>query len=756
MFQAFKESRKSLSARRKFESPPMFQAFKESGKQDRRATVFPKQSPAPSSAVLTQKPGAEKSLQTSGFFALDQNAGAPPPAPAEKLSVHSSPDKEAAFHSAPGDAAIEGKKPPMRITSDNKSLEKELRSVLQSAPEKSVKEKIMGHLIREGYFRSQIVRSPQGFFIKNPYQMIFILKGNRFFNDFQLKGLIRSYVESRKAAEADEIVSFLKAAYREKGFHNIQVERRKTLKGFQEWIYLTLHEGSRIQIAEIQFKGLFSRPAAFYSRLLRKLAPPLIRQGRLSLKDFQTARKNFIFHLKTQGYLQAALFQDRIVYKNDKAYITVNFNEGPLTMIKTIAFSGNKAFSHAFLAAKMKSGIFQPLLMNILEKDIFRIEQFYKDQGFLGAKILNKRDIIRYDKDASYAHIQINIQEGVKSYISEVVIQGAERTQESFIRKIIQLKQGEALTEKKIRTARSALLALGVFSKISFDFEPRRESRILLSLKEKKPRLLRVRAGLNSERGVTSRAHAEITHRNLFGRGGSLFGKTGGQMSFPGSIFEYELSGVYQELLRPESGIRGYAGLSRSRSLFAYTPEGANGVLRNKVRFSLEHKKSSLFSVRWHVWNFEGREEFCIKKICSPNFQGIGSMGFHMSYDQRDHIFNPSKGFLMSLSASFAAPFMGGSKNIQFSKIGFQNRFYIPLPGGWTLASDVRGGLIFSSKSIPVSRSFILGGPSTVRGYDGHIEGERIPGKDKFPFHPPMRACVSKRAALCGSLNTVF
>ena len=61
---------------------------------------------------------------------------------------------------------------------------------------------------------------------------------------------------------------------------------------------------------------------------------------------------------------------------------------------------------------------------------------------------------------------------------------------------------------------------MGVFSRVSIDFDENAEEKtiVTVSLTEKKSRAVRIRGGMNTERGLTARAYTELTHRNLFGR----------------------------------------------------------------------------------------------------------------------------------------------------------------------------------------------------------------------------------------------
>jgi len=56
-------------------------------------------------------------------------------------------------------------------------------------------------------------------------------------------------------------------------------------------------------------------------------------------------------------------------------------------------------------------------------------------------------------------------------------------------------------------------------------------------------------------------------------------------------------------------------------------------------------------------------------------------------------------------------------------------------------ANSLQGGFIFNINrwshqkgGIPVSRSFILGGVNSLRGFDGLLAGDRVPDKEEFPI----------------------
>ena len=86
----------------------------------------------------------------------------------------------------------------------------------------------------------------------------------------------------------------------------------------------------------------------------------------------------------------------------------------------------------------------------------------------------------------------------------------------------------------------------------------------------------------------------------------------------------------------------------------------------------------------------------------------------------------------------YAWPF--SSKNIQFLKMELKHFDFRPLSNRWIWFNSLQGGMISNlhrqenEGGVPVSRAFILGGINSLRGFDGLIQGERVPNKEEFPI----------------------
>ena len=622
---------------------------------------------------------------------------------------------------------------PQRIISKNKNLARDINRYFRK--KQISKKKIQKFLITNSYYQSAVIKSETAYIIENPVKTIFVFKGNYFFNEKKIRKFVNINENKAGAFFYSFVKTAIKNAYQNQGFLKIKIKKSTVRKNWKEWIYLNISEGPRIRIAELKIKGLLSQPNSQYENFIRNNSSDLIKEGFYSKKDLEVGYKNLINHLKSQGYLQSKIYSDRIFFKKDKAFITIHLEEGPLTIIRDIQIQNAQALPVWEILSHIQSRIQSPLQIDLVLQDLDSIDQLYKSKGYLNMKITNKEDIIQYTPGERYASILIQIDEGPKAFISKISIKGLRKTKEKMVRDLLKFKVGDVLTPLKKEQAIQSLGATGLFTDMSFTEAMEGDQLEVSALfKERKPRSLGGGFGANSQRGFTIRAYSEMAHRNLFGWGRALIAKGSGQVNLTQwePFLEYEASGRYKEVFIPGYGYQGDISLSRSQNVFNYSIDNIDFVKKTQISFFINKNINKDLKMRWNIWSFENRREACTQAVCLENPQQIGSTSFNVVWDKRDNIFDPSSGKLSSFTAELSSPLLGSSSDIAFVKADFQNQLYWTFMRSYTLGLTVKGGLIHAiqnSQYIPVSRSFILGGQNSVRGYDGDIEGERIPSK---------------------------
>ena len=634
--------------------------------------------------------------------------------------------------------------------SKNKKLTRRLNRFFRG--KNPSRKSISKYLLENHYFKSQVLRAKQGWVIENPVKTVFSVRGVKFFNHYEINRILyadeaRSGVNLYKTA-----LSALRTAYGQRGFQKTKASYQIKREGWTEWVFFTVKEGPRIRIGKIYITGLLSQPPETYAEFIRNNSTDLVREGYYNKTDLEKGYKNLITHLKSQGYLESRLHSDRVIYRDDRVEIMVNLEEGPRAFIKSIELSGNKNISSGEILSAIESQVQSPLRLKVLEGDLSLIEEIYRQRGYLNAEV-QKKNIVKYGENSQYVTVDLNITEGARAFVAEIIIEGNVRVKKKLIKNLLAFEEGTVLTPKKIAESINALSSLGLFSRVFIEPKEEDPSRIVVSVREKKTQDIRGGMGVNTKRDLTARAYGEYRHKNLFGRGRNLFGKISGQMNLihPNPLLEYEISGIYQEVFIPGKNIRGNVGLSRSHDIFNYTKD-INAVRKDQISFSIDKKLTSHLKSNVKLWSLEARRETCLNNPnCPENPRRIGSAHISFQYDKRDGVFNPKKGGLFSVKGEYASPLIGSSQDIQFQKLNVSGQLYHSLKE-YVFALGLKGGVILSERSIPASHSFILGGQSSLRGYDGNVEGERIPASAHAPIDT---ANDSLRLKIGDSLNEV-
>ena len=639
-----------------------------------------------------------------------------------------------------------------QIMTLNKTLSKNLNKYFRK---KSISEKeIEKFLFKKSYYRSEIIKTEEAYIIKNPVKIIFVFKGNYFFDEKTIRKLIK--VDETKIGYQlyDFVETGIKNIYQRQGFLKVKVKKSITRKGWKEWIYLNISEGPRMRITELKIKGLLSKPNSYYENFIKNNSTDLIKNGFYSQKALKIGYENLISYLRSQGYLQSKIYSDRASFKGDKAFITIHLEEGPLAIIGDIQIQNTKAFPIWKILSHIQSRIQSILQVDTLQEDLNNIEQLYKSKGYLSMKIKNKDNVIKYTPGEKYASIVIQIDEGPRAFISKITVQGLKKAKEKMVRSLLDFKTGDILTPFKKEQSIKSLGATGLFIDVSLSEKiTDNQFEVIVFVKERKPRSLRGGLGVNSQRGFTTHTYSEVTYRNLFGWGRAFIARGAGQVNLTRvqTFLEYDFSGRYKEVFIPGYAYEGNISLSQSKKVFNYSRDNINFVRKTQISFFINKNISDDLKMRWNILSFENRREACTRVSCSENSQQIGSTGFSTVWDRRDNIFNPLSGSLSSFTTEWSSPFLGSSADISFVKVDFQNQLYWTFIKDYTLGLTINGGLIHTiqnSQHIPVSRAFILGGQASVRGYDGNIEGERIPSGEFAPIETANEALRLRKEGL--------
>ena len=172
----------------------------------------------------------------------------------------------------------------------------------------------------------------------------------------------------------------------------------------------------------------------------------------------QESKKEILKAYEEKGYFFAETRIETHMGPDNLVDVAIRIREGKKVKIDKIRFSGNKAFDDDKLVSQMEtkaetwysylddSGVYQK---DILKLDMFRIEGFYQDHGFLRIKVLEPR--IDINKQARQIHITIPVEEGPQFRIKSIEIKGDDTIPHNEIIKSLQTKKGDIYNVSQLR-----------------------------------------------------------------------------------------------------------------------------------------------------------------------------------------------------------------------------------------------------------------------------------------------------------------
>jgi len=172
----------------------------------------------------------------------------------------------------------------------------------------------------------------------------------------------------------------------------------------------------------------------------------------------QESKEEILKVYKEKGYFFAKTSVQTNRRSDNLIDVVIRIHEGKKVKIKEIRFSGNKAFKDKELAGVMEteketwwkllddSGVYQK---DVLKLDLFRVEGFYQDNGYLRAKVLEPK--IDINKKARQIHITIPVEEGPQFRIKSIEVKGDNTIPHNEIKERILTKKGDIYNVSQLR-----------------------------------------------------------------------------------------------------------------------------------------------------------------------------------------------------------------------------------------------------------------------------------------------------------------
>lgn len=543
---------------------------------------------------------------------------------------------------------------------------------------------------------------------------------------------------------ASELAVKLKNFYLEKGYARADVKaNEQEISQFEKRITFNIEEGPRVIIDKIIFQGSYKKSSEFYENLFYKNASELLQDRYYNKDQVEDATNNLKLEMQNLGYLMMQIQNTRTVYSTtkDKVIIYLTFDEGPLTVVDTVSFSGNTYFTNEQLMDLIGLSPGVPLELFKLEKSIVKIKNLYQETGFLEVTILNEKDgLVSYEDNNTKAKLLFNVVEGPQVKVGSIAVEGNYFTQEKIILIELEFGKGEILTPTKIDESISRLQKTGYFNTVEIKTLEQRTSvsnrTVLVKVTERDPGLFTMGVGATNERNGTIRGYAGIAYRNILGTGRGVSARSEGKYNIADIKYpEFKVVLGYVEPYLFNSRLRGRVNVTGNRYVSDFDIKKATESMQ--YVWALEKDFTSHVTGSFELYNLETFRDFLFATENKEVTQelNIASIGPTLDIDYRDNPFLPTKGVFARFNLEYASPPLGSSDTIEYYRTTGSFTHYWPIKSQWVWAHNIRLGYLENlsknpSGGVPYSKKgFILGGRSTIRGFEAGTQ-EVIPNNE--------------------------
>ncbi|MCY7363086.1 MAG: BamA/TamA family outer membrane protein [Ignavibacteria bacterium] len=470
--------------------------------------------------------------------------------------------------------------------------------------------------------------------------------------------------------------------------------------------------------------------------------------------DLKTIRDKY----KSAGYLYIKFDKEEVIFSDDSSFaeIKIVINEGKKVEVGKINIDGNTTVSDKEILNLFKTKVNDNLNDYVLNDDIQNLLKLYESKKLPFAKIKVKDISVYKDNGIDKINLDLVVTENSKVQISQVKIKGNETTEDYVIIRELKLNKNEYITSASLQQMKERLDRLNIFEfvdnpKIYSATNNKNESGLLIEVKEGNTNTFDGILGYNPPNGNETSGYltglVNISIRNLFGTGRKI------QARYQQVVREtQELEFAYLEPYFFKLPLNINFGFLQRIQDTAYT-------LRN-----LDLKGDFLFSNQFTFSILAGYNRVIPSDVINPAFivedSRILSSGLQLTYDNRDNIFVPSKGFLYNSLYSYGSKKVFNSTaltgteataNYSVQRYYLGVDFYSSFVNRQTTLIRLFGGEV-KSANLDESDLFRIGGNKYIRGY----RSEQYLASRLAAMNIELRYSISRKGFLFGFYDSGY
>jgi outer membrane protein insertion porin family len=570
-------------------------------------------------------------------------------------------------------------------------------------------------------------------------------EGNHSFSSGQLLAILRNryYIPLEGdfgVTAADDGAYFLRTFYFSRGFRDAHAGYTYRA-GSPPSVLFVIEEGGQYFIGVVSFEGESALPPdrlrEIFSATVRQATLRPFGRMRYVSSAIEAGRQAIVNALIQRGYLTAtADVSEPSRAQNGLVDLRVRIYQGVQYFVREVAFTGSPV-DDATLRGVLNEYLNQPYQRSQDALMRTRVQDWLHNHGYLQATVATTSAI---NPTTGRVEVDFNIDAGRTYTIGKIRIENtsarADRpalTQERAILSRLAIQPGTLYDASKVDEAARRLWFTGAFSDADIERVPNADGTVDLVVKLEETTAKRIQFGLGYSQWDHAYGEIHYIDRNILGSLNRLnIDLTASQRG------SYGISAAVTDPWLLGTDFEGSVSVSAARRILPpYEATEYGGALSLTRRFSSVNLTGYRFSYGWkRVTDAVVFGQDAVDNI-DPNYT-LGSITFSQTYDTRNNILSPMKGFYLGHEVELASRALGGDTS--FLRLSAQFTYYLPLREITTerpfvpfIVFNHRAGVLLpygDSSTAPVQERFFLGGPDTVRSFQLDGLGPKDSGGD--------------------------
>lgn len=448
--------------------------------------------------------------------------------------------------------------------------------------------------------------------------------------------------------------------------------------------------------------------------------------------DLETLRSYYM----DRGYLTYNNSSTQVSISPDLkgVYVTINIEEGEKFTVDKIIFSGDLILTREQLKSLVplsKGDSYSAAAISFAE------ERIKENLGYFGYAFSKVVTVPKLDKSDNSVELTLYIEPGKKVYINRINFTGNEMTNDEVLRREISFMENSSLSTLKVERSKVYLQRLSFLEEVNVE-TPKvedKEDRVDVNYEVKERSAGTISGGVGYSDNFGLNLNANISHNNFLGSGKRV------QFAINKSKFIESYNADYLDPYFTINGISAGVGAFVRTSDFGEI-NLSTGVLDSiginaNLGYPIDQITRLNFGLGYSDNNLKARgtqsqqvidffEENGRDVRADPEFDyQLYNLNASISRNSLNRGIFPDRGTSQSFSASGTVP----GSDLQYYKLDYNIRHYIPLAPEWSFMSNLRlswGDGYGDNENLPYFENFNAGGSGTMRGFDNNTIGPHL------------------------------